>query len=48
MIVAHFVGNHAKDTLAVRAGWSLTRLVQRGAIRGDKFDAGAKHHGPVF
>jgi hypothetical protein len=30
MLIAHFVGNHAADTLAVRAGWALTRLVQKG------------------
>lgn len=30
MKIAHFVGNHAADTLAVRLGWWITRLVQRG------------------
>ena len=30
MKVALYVGSHAKDALTVRAGWWLTRLVQRG------------------
>lgn len=28
--MAHFTGNHDQDALAVRLGWSLTRLVQKG------------------
>lgn len=30
MLTAHFIGNHDKDTLLVRAGWAITRSVQRG------------------
>ena len=30
MKVAHYIGNHRKDTLSVRLGWALTRLVQWG------------------
>lgn len=30
MLVALYIGNHRRDTLAVRAGWALTRLVQKG------------------
>ena len=30
MLIAHFVGDHAKDTLLTRAGWWLTRLAQKG------------------
>ena len=30
MKVAHYIGNHSKDTLSVRLGWALTRLVQWG------------------
>jgi hypothetical protein len=30
MLIAHYVGNHAQDTLSVRLGWALTRLVQKG------------------
>lgn len=30
MKVAHYIGNHAADTWAVRAGWAITRLVQKG------------------
>lgn len=30
MLVALFVGSHAKDTPSVRLGWELTRLVQKG------------------
>ena len=33
MLVALFIGNHAKDTLAVRAGWAITRAVQRGTYK---------------
>lgn len=33
MIIAHYIGNHAKDTLAVRAGWAVTRAVQRGTYK---------------
>lgn len=33
MIVLGYVGNHAQDTLAVRIGWAVTRLVQRGEFR---------------
>lgn len=33
MLIAHYIGNHAKDTLLVRAGWWITRLVQRGAYK---------------
>lgn len=30
MLVAHYIGSHKKDTLQVRAGWEVTRKVQRG------------------
>jgi hypothetical protein len=30
MKTALYIGNHSGDTLKVRAGWALTRLVQRG------------------
>jgi hypothetical protein len=30
MKIAHYIGNHDKDTPLVRAGWALTRLVQKG------------------
>lgn len=30
MLIAHYVGSHAKDALPVRAGWAATRLVQKG------------------
>lgn len=30
MLIAHFVGDHAKDDLLTRAGWWLTRLAQKG------------------
>jgi hypothetical protein len=30
MIVLGYVGNHSNDTFLVRAGWAITRLVQRG------------------
>ena len=30
MKTALYIGNHSGDTLPVRAGWALTRLVQRG------------------
>ena len=33
MLVAHYIGNHAKDTLAVRTGWAITRAVQRGTYK---------------
>jgi len=30
MKTLHYIGNHAQDTLSVRAGWAITRLGQRG------------------
>lgn len=30
MLVAHYVGDHAKDALSVRLGWAATRMVQKG------------------
>lgn len=30
MLIAHYIGNHAKDTLTVRTGWALIRLAQKG------------------
>lgn len=33
MKTALFIGDHSGDTLSVRAGWALTRMVQRGAYR---------------
>ena len=30
MIVAHYVGNHAKDSWSTRAGWWLTQKAQKG------------------
>lgn len=30
MLVAHYIGNHAADTLLVRAGWAITRYTQKG------------------
>lgn len=33
MKTAHYIGDHAGDTLLVRTGWALTRLVQRGDWR---------------
>lgn len=34
MRVAHYIGDHAADTLAVRAGWWITRRVQKGPFSG--------------
>ena len=33
MQIIHYIGNHAADTLAVRLGWWITRLVQRGQYK---------------
>lgn len=33
MKVAHYIGNHTKDTPSVRLGWFLTRLVQKGKYK---------------
>lgn len=33
MIVLGYVGDHAKDTLPVQAGWAITRASQRGPYR---------------
>ena len=33
MIVLAYIGNHAKDTLMVRLGWALIRLVQTGKFK---------------
>lgn len=33
MLIAHYIGSHTKDTLAVRTGWWFTRLVQRGSYK---------------
>ena len=33
MKVALYIGDHVKDALTVRAGWWVTRLVQRGEFR---------------
>lgn len=33
MIILGYIGNHAKDTLPVRLGWALTRLVQTGEFK---------------
>jgi len=33
MIIGFYTGNHSADTILVRAGWWLTRLVQRGPYR---------------
>lgn len=30
MLVAHYIGDHKGDAFLVRAGWFLTRLVQKG------------------
>lgn len=30
MLVAHYVGDHAKDDVWTRAGWAITRAVQKG------------------
>lgn len=30
MLIAHYIGDHAGDDLATRAGWYLTRLAQKG------------------
>jgi len=34
MKIAFYTGDHASDTLSVRAGWWLTRLVQKGPYGG--------------
>lgn len=34
MKVALYTGNHAEDSLSVRAGWWITRKVQKGAFAG--------------
>ena len=34
MLVALYIGDHAKDTLAVRLGWWLTKTVQKGPYGG--------------
>jgi len=33
MLIAHYIGRHAGDTLSVRAGWAVVRAVQRGPWR---------------
>jgi len=33
MLIAHYIGDHASDTLMVRLGWAATRLVQRGIYK---------------
>lgn len=33
MKTALYIGTHSRDTLTVRAGWAVTRLVQRGAYQ---------------
>lgn len=33
MKIACFIGNHATDTLSIRLGWAITRLVQRGRFK---------------
>lgn len=33
MIILWYVGNHANDTAAVRAGWAITRAVQTGPFK---------------
>jgi hypothetical protein len=33
LLTALYIGDHSGDTLSVRAGWALTRMVQRGAYR---------------
>ena len=33
MVTAHYVGNHAADTVSVRLGWALTRFVQFGEFQ---------------
>lgn len=33
MLIAHYIGRHAGDTLSVRAGWGVVRAVQRGPWR---------------
>lgn len=33
MLVACYIGDHAKDGLLTRAGWALTRAVQKGKYR---------------
>jgi hypothetical protein len=33
MLTAHYIGTHRNDTLSVRTGWAVTRLVQRGAYK---------------
>ncbi|HYF20510.1 MAG TPA: hypothetical protein VEA40_21775 [Ramlibacter sp.] len=33
MLVALYVGSHARDELAVRIGWRLTRLAQKGEFQ---------------
>lgn len=30
MLIAHYIGNHAADGLAARAGWAITRYTQAG------------------
>ena len=30
MLIAHYIGDHAKDGLLTRLGWALTRLTQKG------------------
>lgn len=33
MKIAHYIGDHRKDTLSVQIGWAATRLVQRGLYK---------------
>jgi hypothetical protein len=33
MLIAHYIGRHAGDTLSIRAGWAVVRAVQRGPWR---------------
>jgi hypothetical protein len=34
MLIAHYIGNHAKDSFSVRCGWWLTRKAQKGPYGG--------------
>lgn len=33
MLIAHYIGDHTKDDISARIGWTLTRAVQRGPYK---------------
>lgn len=48
MVILGYVGDHAKDTIAARAGWRLVRLAQIGATYCNVTHVEAHHGGPWY